>query len=253
MCDNKSAITATWKEENISVFEKAKPDADVAKVAQNAIADLQPFSAVKCFWVEGHADKHGPPFSPEEELNILTDGLATIAQKALPPDMRPRPDCLHFFAQQISIVIRHSKVTSHLPYDISNAIHGHQLTKYLTDKERWPILVYNSIAWDSLKISFNKLTRARQIVTYKQCSASGAPTFTKYATVVNSSNATSVVTKTKTGVMSPLVKALLIFRAGSWAQLRTKINKWKIHSDIWRCFDHGLQHFYHHPLSTDIS
>jgi hypothetical protein len=31
------------------------------------------------------------------------------------------------------------------------------------------------------------------------------------------------------------------------------MNKWKIHPDIWRCFDHGLQHFSRHPISTDNS
>jgi hypothetical protein len=167
VCDNKSAITATWKYENISVFDKTKLDADVAKVARNSIAALQPFSTIKPFWVEGHADKRGPPFSLQEGLNILTDGLETLAQTALPPDMRPHPDCLHFPEQQIYIVIRHNKVTSHLPYHISNAIHGPKLTKYLIDKENWPMSLYNSIAWDSLKIAFNKLTTARQIVTTK--------------------------------------------------------------------------------------
>jgi hypothetical protein len=109
----------------------------------------------------------GPPFSLQEELNILTDGLASLDQTALPPDMRPRPNCLHFSEQQISIVVWHNKVTSRLPYHISTAMHGPKLTKYLTDKENCPISVYNSIAWDSLKITFNKLTTAHQIITTK--------------------------------------------------------------------------------------
>jgi septin family protein len=66
ICNNKSAITATWKDENISIFDKTKPDADVAKVARNAIAALQPFSTIKSFCVQGHADKGGPPFLPQE-------------------------------------------------------------------------------------------------------------------------------------------------------------------------------------------
>jgi hypothetical protein len=41
VCDNKYAINATWKDENISVFDKTKPNADVAKVARNVIADIQ--------------------------------------------------------------------------------------------------------------------------------------------------------------------------------------------------------------------
>jgi hypothetical protein len=43
VCENKSAITATWKDENISFFEKTKPNTDVAEVARNTIADLQTF------------------------------------------------------------------------------------------------------------------------------------------------------------------------------------------------------------------
>jgi hypothetical protein len=33
ICDNKSAITATLKDENISVFDQTKPDADVVRVS----------------------------------------------------------------------------------------------------------------------------------------------------------------------------------------------------------------------------
>jgi hypothetical protein len=66
ICDNKSDINATWKDGNISVFEKTKPDADVAKVARLTISDIQQHSQVNAFWIEGHADKCGPPFSPQE-------------------------------------------------------------------------------------------------------------------------------------------------------------------------------------------
>jgi hypothetical protein len=52
VCDNKSTITATWKDENISVFDNTKPYADAAKVARSSIAALQPFSTAKYFWVE---------------------------------------------------------------------------------------------------------------------------------------------------------------------------------------------------------
>jgi hypothetical protein len=61
VCDNKSAISATWKEENTIVFDKTKSDADVAKVVRLAISDIQQHSQVHVFWVEGHVDKRPPP------------------------------------------------------------------------------------------------------------------------------------------------------------------------------------------------
>jgi hypothetical protein len=66
VCDNQSAISATWKDENIIVFDKTKPDADVAKVARSSISNLQIHSNVNTYLVEGHSDKRGTPFSPHE-------------------------------------------------------------------------------------------------------------------------------------------------------------------------------------------
>jgi hypothetical protein len=74
------------------VFDNTKPDADVAKVARLYISYIQQHSQVHAIWVEGHADKRPPPFSPQEELNILTDALATKAQTLLPPEMKSRSD-----------------------------------------------------------------------------------------------------------------------------------------------------------------
>jgi hypothetical protein len=94
-----------------------------------------------------------PPFSPQEELNILTDRLADKTQTSLPTDNKPRPDYLHFPEQQISNIIQQRKVTTRLPYHIANAMHGPKLTKYLSEKEKWTQLVFHSINWDSFNIS----------------------------------------------------------------------------------------------------
>jgi hypothetical protein len=79
-------------------------------------------------------------------FNILTGALASKAQTSLPTNMKPRPDCLHFPEQQISIVIQQRKFTCRLPYHIVNAIHGPKLTNYLSEKEKWAPLVFRSIA-----------------------------------------------------------------------------------------------------------
>jgi hypothetical protein len=186
-----------------------------------------------------------PPFSPQEELNILTDALARKAQTLLPPEMKPRSDCLHFPEQQISIVIQRNKVTSRLPYHIANVIHGPTITNYLSEKEKWTPLVFNSVSWDSFKIAFNKLTTARQIFTSKTiyrfwCTNARHKRdrgqnkelcFCGY----EDEDLRHILTCQGTGA--------LIFRIGSWAQFCTKMNKWKIHKDIWSRFDYGILHY----------
>jgi hypothetical protein len=209
VCDNQSSITATWKDENISVFEKSKPDADVAKVDRSSIADIRQYSIIKLLWVQGHSDKRGPPYSLEEELNIIADSLAGKAQTNLPTDMKPLPDCLHFPAQQISVITQQRRVTSHLPHHISNAIHGPKLTEHVLSKDSWTTAVFQSIDWDSLQIAFNKLSTARQIVTTKMLYNYGVPMHATYAKEVTSKNVGYVVTKTRTGATYLLANALV--------------------------------------------
>jgi hypothetical protein len=131
----------------------------------------------------------------------------------------------------------------------------HMVNKHLTDKNNWTISVCNSIAWDSLKIAFNKLTTAQKIVTTKTMSSFWCTNLRhkrdrgklKKCNLVGDENEDlrQVLTCQGTGA--------LIFRTGSWAQPRTQMNKWKIHPDIWHYFDHGLQNFTRHPIITDRS
>jgi hypothetical protein len=169
--------------------------------------------------------------------------------------MKPRPDCLQFPEQQISIVVQQRKVTSRLPHHIANVIHGPKLTNYLSEKEKLMPLVFRSITWDSFKIAVNKLTTARQIITsktlyslwctntrhkrdrgqHKECCFCGH----------EDEDWRHVLTCEGTGK--------IIFHTGSWSQLRTSTNKWEIHRDIWTCFEHGLSHFFRHPHKDDTS
>jgi hypothetical protein len=102
-------------------------------------------STLKSYWVEGHAE-NGPPHSPQEELNILTDGIAGKAQTSLTPTMKPHSDCLYFPEQHIAIVTHQIKVTSHLTYIIYNAIYGLKLTKYLSATKKSSVALFQSMA-----------------------------------------------------------------------------------------------------------
>jgi hypothetical protein len=137
VCDNKSAIMATWKENTLSIFDKTKPDADVIMVARSAISKLQQFSTVKAFWVSSHADKQAALYSKQEELNITTDTLAERAHTELPDELKPRHDALQFPEKHISVVISQNKVTSRLPLHITNMIYGPALCTCTSQKEGW--------------------------------------------------------------------------------------------------------------------
>jgi hypothetical protein len=133
--DNQSAITDTWKEDTVGVFEKTKSDAVVIIVARSAITELQQFSAVRAFWIGSHTDKRDPPYTLQEELTIKTATLAERAQTDILDELIPRHDALHFPEQQISVVVSHKKFTSRLPLHISTTIHGPTLRMYTFHKE----------------------------------------------------------------------------------------------------------------------
>jgi hypothetical protein len=134
VCVNQYVITYTWKENTLSIFDKTRPYADVIMVAHSAISELQQLSTVKVFWVSIHADRRGPPFSKQEELNIMTDTLAESAQTELPDELKLRHDALHFPEPHIYVVISQKKFTSRLPLHIANIIHGPALRTYTTQK-----------------------------------------------------------------------------------------------------------------------
>jgi hypothetical protein len=96
------------------------------------------------------------------------DTLTERAQTELPLDIKPRHDALNFLEQHISVVISQKKVTSRLPLHISNMIHGPTLRTYTLQKEGWYPHIFQSIAWDSFAVSFNKLTSAQQIIVTKK-------------------------------------------------------------------------------------
>jgi hypothetical protein len=67
------------------------------------------------------------------------------------------------------------------------------------EKKSWSTHVYNSIAWDSFAIAFNKLTSSQQTIMKKPSSASGALMIDTDATEVKSKTVASVVLKMRTG------------------------------------------------------
>jgi hypothetical protein len=156
---------------------------------------------IKAYLVQGHAYTRGPPYSQQEEFKILTDGLGGKAQNALPPGVKPHPNCLQFPEQQVSIVIKQRTVTSKTPCHISNAIYGPELANYLSDKEKWPPSVFQSIAWDSFSITFNKLATSHLSITIKTCIDVGAPIINTYMIEANIKNAV-VAMMIKRSVMS---------------------------------------------------
>jgi hypothetical protein len=108
-----------------------------------------------------------PPFSKQEEMNIMMDTLAERAQTELPDELKPGHDVFHFPEQHIYVVISQKKFISRLPLHIANMIHGSALHTYITQKKGWPPYTYESIAWESFTTAFNELTSAQQTTITK--------------------------------------------------------------------------------------
>jgi hypothetical protein len=121
--------------------------------------------------------------------------------------MKHHSYCPLFPEQQISIVIQHRKVTSHIPYHIANAIHGPKLTKYLYEKETWSPSVFIAITADSFNITFNNFTTVHQIFTAKKFLAFGVTTLSTNETEANTNTFVFVEMKIKTGATFSHAKA----------------------------------------------
>jgi hypothetical protein len=164
VCDSESALNRIWNKSKDGVFNQSRPDADSIPAVRVLLSSTKP-THISPKSVCGHADKRGPPYTLQEEINMQTDRLAGKAHANLPPEYKSRRDCLHFPEQNISIVLDGKKVTSRITRHVARSIHHPSLEHYLCEKEEWNDCTWNEIAWPLFKIAFNKIPSVRQPTT----------------------------------------------------------------------------------------
>jgi hypothetical protein len=135
VCDSDSTLERIWNKEKDGIFDQSRPDAD-AITAAGLLLSTTKHITISPLWVRGHADKRGPSYALQEEINMQTDKLARKAHLNLPLEFKARHDCLHFPKHHISLVLNEKKVTSKITMHISHSIHYLSLKKYLTEKEK---------------------------------------------------------------------------------------------------------------------
>jgi hypothetical protein len=80
-------------------------------------------------------------------------------------------------------------------------MHGPALRTYITHKEGCPPYTYESIAWESFKTAFNKITSAKKLQVLKPFSVFGAPTHVTDVIEFSSNIVDYMVHQTNTGDM----------------------------------------------------
>jgi hypothetical protein len=84
VCNSESALNRIWNKEKYGVFDQSIPDADDITAARTLLSAIKN-TQVSPQWVQGHADKRGQPYKPQEETNTQTDILTGKAHTNLPP------------------------------------------------------------------------------------------------------------------------------------------------------------------------
>jgi hypothetical protein len=110
VCYSESALDLTWNKEKYGIFDHSRKDTD-AITAVRLILYTMKHTIISPLLVTGHADKRGPSYRLQEEINIQIDNLAGKAQINLPLEFKARHDCLHFSEHHISLVLNEKKVT----------------------------------------------------------------------------------------------------------------------------------------------
>jgi hypothetical protein len=161
VCDSESALNHIWNKEKDGVLNQYRPDAGAITAARVLLSSMK-HTNISPKWVRGHADKIGPPYTIQEEINMQTDQLAGKAPANFPPEYKARHDCHHLPEQNSSIVLNGKKVASKIKRHVAHIIHHPSLEQYLREKEAWNDYMWNDIAWPSFKTAFNKILSTRQ-------------------------------------------------------------------------------------------
>jgi hypothetical protein len=85
----------SWNKEKDGIFNQSRPDADAIMVVRLLLSTTN-HAIISSLWVRGRADKRGPPYTLQKEINMQTDNLAGKAHINLPLEFKARHDCLHF-------------------------------------------------------------------------------------------------------------------------------------------------------------
>jgi hypothetical protein len=111
VCDIESALDRISNNEKDGVFDHSRPDADSITAARLLLSAMK-HTSVLPRWVRGHADKRGPSYKLQEEINMQTKKLVGKASINLPLEFKAQHDGLHFPEQHISLVLVGKKITS---------------------------------------------------------------------------------------------------------------------------------------------
>jgi hypothetical protein len=118
--DSESALNHIWNKEKDVVFDQYRPDADAITAARVLLSSTK-HTHISPKWVRGHADKMGPPYTLQEEINMQTDRLTGKAHANQPPEYKALHDCLQFPEPNVSIVLDGKKFTSRITINVAHS------------------------------------------------------------------------------------------------------------------------------------
>jgi hypothetical protein len=104
VCDSESSLGRIWNKEKDGIFDQSITDVDAITVVRVLVSAAK-HTTISPLWVRGHADKRGPSYTPQGEINMQTDKLAGNAHLNLPLEFKAQHDFLHLPEHHISLVI----------------------------------------------------------------------------------------------------------------------------------------------------
>jgi hypothetical protein len=91
------------------------------------------------------------------------DRQADVTHQADQGPLAPRPSCIHWDTEIISLGIGRDKITSRYKSQLAT------LQNITEGKESWAAMVFDTINWDSCGLAFHRLSKNRQVNVTKAC------------------------------------------------------------------------------------
>jgi hypothetical protein len=109
--------------------------------------------------VKGHADRIDRPLKRDEILNIEADIQDDAIHAQACGTITVRPNCPHWDIEEMSLLIRGSKVTNNMKNQLTSQMHDGNLRSFLMQKESWSPQTFDAIDWNASDRALRRLSK----------------------------------------------------------------------------------------------
>jgi hypothetical protein len=249
LCDNEYAVLSTNRPLTDSIFHHIGGDLDLVSTIKYLQENWCRGLDITYEWAKGHADDLNRELNQAERLNVIADEQCDVVwqQASGPPSARSSAGL--WDSETYALLIRGSKITSHIKERLTPQLLDVDLRAYLEKKELWSAQQFESIDWTNYSSVFKRLLNGRQTAVAKETHNlwHTGNRHQQYFREAKACCMCNCETEDWRHVLTCGSIDASLHRAVSWGKLIKSMERWHLPQDFWTTIEKGVNHYTERP------